>query len=51
VIVDEPKLDETMNYGGRLAAPLFRRIAEAAMKYYEVPAQFAGTAVPGRKTR
>jgi cell division protein FtsI/penicillin-binding protein 2 len=51
VIVDEPKLDETMNYGGRLAAPLFRRIAEAAMKYYEVPAQFAGTAVPGKKTR
>jgi len=50
VIVDEPKLDETMNYGGRLAAPLFRRIAEAAMKYYEVPAQFAGTA-PVKKSR
>lgn len=51
VIVDEPKLDETMNYGGRLAAPLFRRIAEAAMKYYEVPAQFAGTAPAGKKQR
>ncbi len=51
VIIDEPKLDETMNYGGRLAAPLFRRIAEAAMHYYEVPAQFAGTAVPEKKSR
>lgn len=49
VIVDEPKLDETMNYGGRLAAPLFRRIAEAAMKYYEVPAQFAVSTQPGGK--
>ena len=48
VIVDEPKLDETLNFGGRLAAPLFRRIAENAMKYYEVPAQFAGTAKPAR---
>jgi cell division protein FtsI/penicillin-binding protein 2 len=41
VIVDEPRLAEHLNYGGRLAAPLFRRIAEKAMAYYEVPAQFA----------
>jgi cell division protein FtsI/penicillin-binding protein 2 len=41
VIIDEPKLAEHLNYGGRLAAPLFRRIAEKAMAYYDVPAQFA----------
>jgi cell division protein FtsI/penicillin-binding protein 2 len=41
VIVDEPRLDEHLNYGGRLAAPLFRRIAEKAMAYYDVPAFFA----------
>jgi cell division protein FtsI/penicillin-binding protein 2 len=51
VIVDEPKLDATLNFGGRLAAPLFRRIGEAAMKYYELPAQFAGTAPPEKKPR
>jgi cell division protein FtsI/penicillin-binding protein 2 len=41
VVIDEPKLAEHLNYGGRLAAPLFRRIAEKAMAYYDVPAQFA----------
>jgi cell division protein FtsI (penicillin-binding protein 3) len=41
VIIDEPKLAEHLNFGGRLAAPLFRRIAEKAMAYYDVPAQFA----------
>lgn len=41
VIVDEPRLAEHLNYGGRLAAPLFRRIAEKAMAYYNVPALFA----------
>jgi cell division protein FtsI/penicillin-binding protein 2 len=41
VIIDEPKLAEHLNYGGRLAAPLFRRIAEKAMAYYDEPAQFA----------
>ncbi|HWB02518.1 MAG TPA: penicillin-binding protein 2 [Verrucomicrobiales bacterium] len=41
IIIDEPKLAEHLNYGGRLAAPLFRRIAEKAMAYYDVPAQFA----------
>jgi len=51
VIIDEPKLPEVMSYGGKLAAPLFRRIAEAAMKYYELPAQFAGTATPGKKLK
>ena len=40
-IIDEPKLSEKMNYGGKLAAPLFKRIVERAMAYYEVPAQFA----------
>ena len=46
-IVDEPKLASNLNYGGRLAAPLFRRIAERAMDYYEVPAQFVETTAPG----
>jgi cell division protein FtsI (penicillin-binding protein 3) len=41
VVIDEPKLAEHLNYGGRLAAPLFRRIAEKAMAYYDEPAQFA----------
>lgn len=41
VIIDEPRLAEHLNYGGRLAAPLFRRIAEKAMAYYDVPALFA----------
>jgi len=41
VIIDEPRLAENLNYGGRLAAPLFRRIAEKAMAYYGVPALFA----------
>ena len=49
VIVDEPKLEEHMNYGGRLAAPLFRRIAEKAMAYYDVPAQFAVNERPAVK--
>ncbi len=41
VVIDEPRLAEHLNFGGRLAAPLFRRIAEKAMAYYDVPAQFA----------
>ena len=52
VIVDEPRLDAHMNYGGRLAAPLFRRIAEKAMAYYNVPAHFAvNERPPGKKTK
>ncbi len=49
VIIDEPKLSEKMNYGGRLAAPLFRRIAEKAMTYYGVPPQFAVNEQPAAK--
>lgn len=47
VIVDEPKLAENMNYGGKVAGPLFRRIVEKAMAYFEVPVQFAVNSRPG----
>lgn len=45
-IIDEPKLAEAENYGGHLAAPLFRRVAEKAMNYYKVPPQFIATTAP-----
>lgn len=39
VIIDTPH-DEAKNlYGGKLAAPLFRRIMERSLRYYAVPAQ------------
>ena len=41
VIVDLPRGGKHAQFGGRMAAPLFRRIAERAMAYYEVPAQFS----------
>jgi hypothetical protein len=41
VIVDTPKSAKHAHYGGKMAAPLFRRIAERAMAYYEVPPQFS----------
>lgn len=41
VIIDTPRGTKHARYGGRIAAPLFRRIAERAMAYYEIPAQFA----------
>ncbi len=41
VIIDMPRSTKHAQYGGRMAAPLFRRIAERAMDYYEVPAQFS----------
>ncbi len=40
VIVDEPKLSEEMRFGGKTAAPIFRRMAEAAMNYYRVAPLF-----------
>ena len=40
VIIDTPRGTKHAHYGGRMAAPLFRRIAERAMDYYQVPAQF-----------
>ena len=40
VIIDTPRGTKHAQYGGKMAAPLFRRIAERAMAYYEVPAQF-----------
>ncbi|MEN9284281.1 MAG: Stage sporulation protein [Verrucomicrobiota bacterium] len=36
-IIDAPKMGPGMNSGGKLAAPLFRRVAEKAMEYYQVP--------------
>jgi cell division protein FtsI/penicillin-binding protein 2 len=51
VIIDEPKLASNLNYGGRLAAPLFRRIAEKAMTYYEVPAFFAANEDTGKAVK
>ncbi|RYD38003.1 MAG: penicillin-binding protein 2 [Verrucomicrobiaceae bacterium] len=41
VIVDQPKSPRHSAYGGHIAAPLFRRIAEKAMAYYEVAPQFS----------
>ncbi len=41
VIIDTPKSVKHAHYGGKMAAPLFRRIAERAMAYYEVPPQFS----------
>lgn len=40
VIIDTPRGTKHAHFGGRMAAPLFRRIAERAMAYYEIPAQF-----------
>ena len=51
VIVDEPKLADHLEFGGRLAAPLFRRIAEKAMTYYEVPAFFAVNETAGKAVK
>lgn len=39
VIVDTPRSTTHARYGGSIAAPLFRRIGERAMAYYEVPPQ------------
>lgn len=41
VIVDLPKSEKYGHFGGKIAAPIFRRIAEKAMAYYEVAPQFA----------
>ena len=41
VIIDNPRSTKLARYGGKMAAPLFRRIAERAMAYYQVPAQFS----------
>jgi len=41
VIIDNPHGTKMAKYGGKMAAPLFRRIAERAMAYYQVPAQFS----------
>lgn len=39
VVIDTPKASATSLYGGKLAAPVFRRIMERALRYYEVPAE------------
>jgi len=36
-LIDEPRLSNSLNFGGKLAAPLFRRVAEKAMEHYQVP--------------
>lgn len=36
-LIDGPRLGDSLNFGGKLAAPLFKRIAEKAMEYYQVP--------------
>ncbi len=41
VIVDSPRGTKHSHSGGSMAGPLFRRIAERAMAYYEVPSQFS----------
>ena len=41
VIIDMPRSTKHLHYGGKMAAPLFRRIAERAMDYYQVPARFS----------
>jgi cell division protein FtsI/penicillin-binding protein 2 len=41
VIIDTPRSTKHSHYGGHIAAPLFRRVAERAMAYYQIPAQFS----------
>ncbi len=41
VIIDMPRSTKYGHFGGKMAAPLFRRIAERAMAYYEVVPQFS----------
>jgi cell division protein FtsI/penicillin-binding protein 2 len=38
-LIDGPRLGDSLNFGGKLAAPLFRRVAEKAMEHYRVPPQ------------
>ena len=37
VVVDDPKVEGKKEYGGAIAAPLFRRIAARTLEYLEVP--------------
>jgi cell division protein FtsI (penicillin-binding protein 3) len=37
VVVDDPKVEAKTEYGGAIAAPLFRRIAARTLAYLEVP--------------
>jgi cell division protein FtsI/penicillin-binding protein 2 len=39
VVIDKPRADSDQLYGGKLAAPVFRRVMERAMRFYEVPVQ------------
>jgi cell division protein FtsI/penicillin-binding protein 2 len=38
VVVDDPKVDYVKRYGGTIAAPLFKRIAERSLEYFNVEA-------------
>ena len=44
VVVDEPK---TSVYGGTVAAPIFREIADGALRYLTIPPDAAGNTVAG----
>ncbi len=39
VVIDDPRAPKEQLYGGKLAAPVFRRIMESALRYYEVPGE------------
>jgi cell division protein FtsI/penicillin-binding protein 2 len=39
VVIDDPRAPKEQLYGGKLAAPVFRRIMDAALRYYEVPGE------------
>ena len=41
VIIDTPRGTKHPHYGGPMASPLFRRIAERAMAYYEIVPKFS----------
>jgi cell division protein FtsI/penicillin-binding protein 2 len=50
VVLDAPKGTKQSLYGGKLAAPVFRRVMERALRYYSVPPEaVAHTAKPLRR--
>ena len=48
VVLDRPHGGSESLYGGKLAAPVFRRIMDRAMRYYNVPAENVQHAKPKR---
>ena len=49
VVIDTPKASASSLYGGKLAAPVFRRIVERALRYYEVPAELVQHTAKSRR--